>query len=318
MKDESYFRDDIYSRNYVVFDYNSNEVLEGKDYNTSYSVASISKIMTAIIAIESEKLFDVITVDEIIYQIEGSSLYLEVGDKVTLIDLVYGLMLRSGNDAAMLIAKYVSGSVEDFVELMNQKAFELQMVNTTFNNPSGLDIFDEGNISSCLDMAKLMAYSLNNELFKEIISTKNYKSSLKGSWYNKNKLLHSYENCIGGKTGYTKKARRTLVTASEKAYQTLIVVTFDCPSDFLFHRNVYEDYFNNYTYLLFLEKGKNYIDNYYIYSDKVVGLRIKGHIIKGTKVYYLNPITNKLIIKFVNDEQIIILNEEFDIIYYLK
>ena len=165
----------IYARNYIVYDYNSEEILEGKDYDKSYSVASISKIMTAIIALESDRLFDVITVDEVIKKVEGSSLYLSIGDEITLIDLVYGLLLRSGNDAAVLIASNICKTIEEFVNLMNRNAREIKMENTLFNNPSGLDIFDEGNLSSCLDMAKLMAYCLNNELFCQIISTKYYR-----------------------------------------------------------------------------------------------------------------------------------------------
>jgi len=188
-------------RNYIVMDAYTNEVLEGKDIERSYSVASISKIMTAIIALESDKLFNVIIVDDIIKTIEGSSLYLSIGDQITIIDLVYGLLLRSGNDAAVLIAENISGNVDSFVIEMNQKAKEIGMKNTIFNNPSGLDIFDEGNISSCYDMALLMSYCLENELFCQIINTETYKSPLKGMWINKNKLLRQYEYCLGGKTG---------------------------------------------------------------------------------------------------------------------
>lgn len=305
-----------YARNYIVLDYHSQEVLEGKNYHQSYSVASISKIMTAIIALESDRLFDVIVVDDIIYEVEGSSIYLQEGDQITILDLVYGLLLRSGNDAAMLIANNVCDSVDEFVDLMNQKKEMLQLENTIFHNPSGLDISDEGNISSCFDMAKLMSYCLNNELFCQIINTKSYYSPLKGNWINKNKLLHNYEYCIGGKTGYTKKARRTLITVSEKDYQKLIIVTFDSPNDFSFHKDRYEFYFNNYRYLVFLVKGKNYIDEYYIFSEKLVGLRIDKNILKGTKVYYINPINNSLKIKFISLEKTYEIDEEFPIIYH--
>lgn len=308
----------IYARNYIVYDYNSEEILEGKDYDKSYSVASISKIMTAIIALESERLFDVITVDEVIEKVEGSSLYLSIGDEITIIDLVYGLLLRSGNDAAVLIASNICKTIEEFVDLMNQKAREIKMENTLFNNPSGLDIFDEGNLSSCLDMAKLMAYCLDNELFCQIISTKYYKNPIKGAWTNKNRLLHQYEYCLGGKTGYTKKARRTLVTCAEKDYQKLIVVTLDCGNDFSFHKNIYEYYFNNYQYLVFLQEGKNYIDNYYIYSKKVVGLRINKDVKSGVKMYYLNPINNTLLIKFISssNQEEIVLEKTFEVYFY--
>ena len=305
------------ARNYIVMDAYTNEVLEGKDIDKSYSVASISKIMTAIIALESDKLFNVIIVDDIIKTIEGSSLYLSIGDQITIIDLVYGLLLRSGNDAAVLIAKNISGSIDSFVLEMNQKAREIGMKNTIFNNPSGLDIFDEGNISSCYDMALLMSYCLENELFCQIINTETYKSPLKGAWINKNKLLRQYEYCLGGKTGYTKKARRTLINCAEKDSQRLIVVTFNCGSDFSFHKFLFEKYFNDYNYIVFLNQGKNYIDEYVIYSKKQIGIRIsKEKELKGIKKYYINPLTNQLKITFIFDDGEIIDGGIYDNVQY--
>ena len=303
------------ARNYIVYDYNSKEIIEGKDYHSQYSVASISKIMTAIIAIESDRLFEVVEVNEIIYTIEGSSLYLEVGDKITLLDLVYGLLLRSGNDAAVLIAQHVSSEIKSFVSLMNSKAKEIGMENTIFSNPSGLDIYDEGNSSTCFDMALLMAYCMDNPLFREITRSKSYRSSLKGLWTNKNKLIHEYKYCIGGKTGYTKKARRTLITQGEKDYDQLIVVTFDSSNDFAFHKEIYQRYLEENQYLVFLNKGINYIDQYYIYSDRVIGIRIKKSITSGVKIYHLNPISNTLKIKFVCDDFVYVVEEEYLIDY---
>ncbi len=291
-----------YARNYIVIDAYSKEVLDGKDINSSYSVASISKIMTAIIALESNKLFNVIEVDDIINTIEGSSLYLAIGDKITLIDLVYGLLLRSGNDAAVLIAKNTYGNVEKFVTKMNLKAKEIGMKNTTFNNPSGLDIFDDGNISSCYDMALLMSYCMENELFQEIVKTKSYKNSIKGVWTNKNKLLRQYQYCIGGKTGYTYKAKRTLVTCAKKDDQELIIVTLNCSSDFAYHKYLYEKYFNAYYYLIFFNKGMNYITDYAFYSDKVIGMRIKKiKNLKGIKKYYISD-NGTISISFIDED----------------
>ena len=305
------------ARNYIVMDAYTNEVLEGKDIDQSYSVASISKIMTAIIALESDKLFNVIIVDDIIKTIEGSSLYLSIGDQITIIDLVYGLLLRSGNDAAVLIAENVSGNIDSFVMEMNQKAKEIGMKNTIFNNPSGLDIFDEGNISSCYDMALLMSYCLENELFCQIINTETYKSPLKGMWINKNKLLRQYEYCLGGKTGYTKKARRTLINCAEKDNQRLIVVTFNCGSDFSFHKYLFEKYFNDYNYIVFLNQGKNYIDEFVIYSKKQIGIRIaKEKELRGVKKYYINPLTSQLKITFIFDDGEIIDGGTYNNIQY--
>ena len=283
----------IYARSYCLMDGNSLEVISSKNEHEIRSVASISKIMTAIISIESDRLFEVIKVDEVIYQIEGSSLYLEIGNEITIIDLVYGLLLRSGNDAAVLLASNLSSSIDEFVKLMNNKAKEIGMNNTIFNNPSGLDIFDEGNLSTPYDMSLLMSYCLNNRLFREISSTKYYKTPLKGQWKNKNKLLFDYEYCIGGKTGYTKKARRTLVTACEKDEQLLICCTFDCGGDFSFHKQMYESIYNNYYYFVLLNKGKNIINDYVIYSDRLIGKRFeKGNIKTITFVYYINTDRN--------------------------
>ena len=129
------------------------------------------------------------------------ALILEIGSTITYIDLIYGLLLRSGNDAAVLLAQEISGSVDEFVSLMNQKAQEIGMLNTTFNNPTGLDIYDEGNYSTPYDVALLMKYALSNEMFVQISSTKYYKTPVKGMWKNKNRLLFDYEYCISGKTG---------------------------------------------------------------------------------------------------------------------
>ena len=283
----------IYTRSYCLIDGNSLEVLSSKNEHEVRSVASISKIMTALISIESDRLFEVIVVDEVINSIEGSSLYLEIGNEITIIDLIYGLILRSGNDAAVLLASNLSSSIDDFVLLMNNKAREIGMKNTTFHNPSGLDIFDEGNLSTTYDMSILMAYCLNNPLFREISSTKYYKTPLKGQWKNKNKLLFDYEYCIGGKTGYTKKARRTLVTASEKENQLLVCCTFDCGGDFSFHKRMYENVYNNHYYFVLLNKGKNIINDYVIYSDRLIGKRFeKGNIKTISFVYYINIDSN--------------------------
>lgn len=289
-----------FAKNYIVIDAYTNEILEGKAYNEVQSVASISKIMTAIIAIESEQLFKVITVDEIINTIEGSSVYLEIDTKITIMDLVYALLLRSGNDAAVLIAKNISPTIDEFVYLMNEKAKELKLNDTIFNNPSGLDVYDSGNISSCYDMAKLMSYCIKNKIFQMITSTKKYNQAIKGIWYNKNKLLQNYEYCIGGKTGYTHKAKRTLITCSEKNYHRLIVVTFSCSNDFYFHKEIYEKYFNNFHYIIYLFKGKNYIDNSIIYSNEIIGLRIPKNINSGIKCYYINSNKNELTISFIS------------------
>ena len=203
------------------------------------------------------------------------------GNTSKLIDLVYGLMLRSGNDAAIMIATYVSGSVEEFANLMNEKAQKLGMTNTKFFNPHGLDEESE-NKSTSYDMALLMSYAMQNEIFKKVVSTKSYKvTTNKNSyvWKNKNKLLFTYEYTTGGKTGFTERARRTLVTSASKDNLNITVVTLNDPSDFKEHKEAYEYVFNNYTKYRILNKntfevkdnkfdGKLYIKNDYYYTIK--------------------------------------------------
>lgn len=261
----------ISASSYIVMDGNSGRVLEGSNIDNKSLIASITKIMTCIIALEYGDKEEIITIDDSIISSYGSGIYIQIGEKLTLDDLLYGLMLRSGNDAALQIASSVSGSVESFVYLMNEKAMSLGMVNTSFINPTGLeDNNGNGNMSTVYDMALLFKYALYNEDFKRIISTEEIvvKSSLKTyKWINKNKLLNSYEYCIGGKTGYTKKAHRTLVTGAIKDDMNLIVVTFNDGNDFGDHKSLYEKYFNNYKSIKLLDKNIEYSDNCYVKND---------------------------------------------------
>lgn len=253
-------------KSYIVMEAGSQQVLEGKNEHYVQSVASISKIMTCIVAIENKALDTKVTVDETIKKAWGSGIYIHIGDVITLQDLLYGLMLRSGNDAAVMIGASVSGSVDAFVEKMNEKAADLEMEHTTFSNPTGLDEEDAGNQSCVHDMAKLMAYCHQNPIFNEIVNTKVYKrQDGNGSWHNKNRLLEEYEYCIGGKTGFTKKAKRTLVTMASKDGVDLIVVTFNCGNDFEFHKSKYEEYYQLYKNTIILNRGIiNYKDQKYI------------------------------------------------------
>lgn len=229
-------------KSYIVMEANNQMVIEGSNEDYIQSVASISKIMTCILAIENMDLDTIITVDDTINQAWGSGIYIHIGDKISLRDLLYGLMLRSGNDAAVMIAKAVAQDVVKFVDMMNDKAKQLGLHNTTFSNPSGLDEEDNGNLSTVYDMARLMAYCHQNPIFNEIVGTKEYvREDGNGTWLNKNKLLTTYKYCIGGKTGFTKKARRTLITIARKNNLDLIIVTFNCGNDFEFHQKKYEE-----------------------------------------------------------------------------
>ena len=259
----------------VVMDQDSKRIIFQQNKDKVRLIASITKIMTATLAIESGKLGEVVKVDESVLKAYGSGIYIEIGEEITLMDLVYGLMLRSGNDAAVMIAKYVGGSIDNFVVMMNEKAKEIGMKNTTFNNPSGLDE-ENGNYSTAYDMALLTSYAMQNEIYRTVTSTKKYttKSSYKTYiWNNKNRLLSMYEYATGGKTGFTERARRTLVTTASYNGLNLVTVTLNDPDDFQTHKSMYEKFYNLYENYLVLKKDefktndKYYKGNLYIKED---------------------------------------------------
>lgn len=247
---------DFQGKSYIVMESTHQNVLEGYRINDVQSVASISKIMTAIVAIENGNLDEEYEIGEEVNEAWGSGIYIHIGDHMNLRDLLHGLLLRSGNDAANVIAKNIGGSIDQFVEMMNQKAQELQMTQTHFSNPTGLDEEDDGNQSSVYDMALLMSYCSQNPIFNDIVMKETYKrEDGGGTWHNKNRLLEEYEYCVGGKTGYTKKAKRTLVTRAIKNDISLVIVTFNCGNDFEFHQKKYEECFEKYKNVLVLSKG---------------------------------------------------------------
>ena len=269
----------------ILLDQDSNRILYSKNMDTVRSVASISKIMTGILAVESGKMDRTVTINDVVLRAYGSGIYVKVGERLKLRDLVYGLMLRSGNDAALAIADYVSGDVDKFVEMMNAKAKEIGMKNTTFHNPSGLDEEEEvGNYSTAYDMALLMSYAMKNEDFKKIVGTKKYTLKTNKNnyiWYNKNKLLQTYQYATGGKTGYTQKARRTLVSTATKGNVNLIAVTLNDGNDFQDHKNLHEYGFHNFESYFVLKKGNLKIakENYYsgdtLYIDRNIRIALQ-------------------------------------------
>lgn len=254
----------------ILMEQESGRVLFEKDAHTQLRIASITKIMTAILAIESGMMDEKVTVSSNAFGTEGSSLYLRLGEKLTLEDLVYGLMLRSGNDAAVAIAEHVGGSLEGFVYLMNEKAKEIGMDKTVFNNPHGLDDHEE-HYSTSYDMALLSRYAMNNETFRKISGTKSYRAPQEGEdwdriWQNKNRLLTQlYKYSTGGKTGYTKRAKRTLVSTATKDNVNLIAVTLNAPSDWQDHMNMFNWGFDTFEVLPVVEEGiiNNVNDEFY-------------------------------------------------------
>lgn len=240
-------------------------ILAGEGMHEKQSVASISKIMTAIVALEHSSLSRRIVIGKEIYSVDGSSVYLREKEVWSLKDLLYGLLLRSGNDAAASIAKDIGGSEETFVAWMNEKAKEIGMNDTLFRNPSGLDEADGGNVSTVYDMAVLMNYAMKNQQFVSISSARSYTNEKGKTWINKNRLLRDYEYAVAGKTGYTKQAGRTLVSSARKNNLSVVIVTFGMSDDFAFHEEQYEKAFSSFKSLLLIDKG-TYLLNHHSFE----------------------------------------------------
>lgn len=254
----------------VLMDMDSGRVLYEKNRDDARLVASITKIMTAVLAIENGNMDDVVTVGKEVLAMYGSNIYVELGEKMKLKDLLYGLLLRSGNDAAIVIATHIGGSEEKFVEMMNKKAQELGMKNTVYKNSHGLDEVTQ-NYSSAYDMAKLSSYANTLDVYREISGTKKWTLSTGSKtyvWHNRNKLLSLYEFATGGKTGYTPKAGRTLVTTATKDDLNLTAVTLNDGNEYDTHESLYEYAFNKYKNYVIVDKDNFYIDNNF-YKDKV-------------------------------------------------
>lgn len=220
----------------VVMDADTNIVLYEKNAYEERAVASTTKIMTALLGIESSRLDETVKITEEMLRTEGSSLGLKAGDTITLYDLIIGMMLTSGNDSANAVAYFLSGSLEEFAALMNSRAGEIGMSNTYFVTPSGLD--EGGNHSTAYDMALLASAAVQNNTFCDIVSRKSEKITVGNSEitvYNHNKLLSMDDNIFGIKTGYTEKAGRCLVSAKNYNGNKLICVTLCAPDDWNDH-----------------------------------------------------------------------------------
>lgn len=226
----------------ILIEANSGRVLYEQNADQKMLIASTTKIMTALVAIEECTLDDVVEVTQA-HMTEGSSMYLKPGEKLELETLLYGLMLCSGNDAALAIADHCGPGIDAFVEKMNAKAQELGMEHTSFANPNGLD--DEKHYSTARDMAVLAAYAMKNETFARIVSTKSITIGSR-TMVNHNKLLSQYEGCIGLKTGFTKAAGRTLVSCAERDGMRLIAVTLNDGNDWADHAALFDYGFEQY------------------------------------------------------------------------
>lgn len=222
----------------VLIEAETGTVLYAKNAEEQRAMASTTKIMTAILTIEAGDLDREFTVDTYAIMTEGTSMGLREGDIVSRRDLLYGILLPSGNDAANAAAVSVAGSMSAFVEKMNEKAEELGLKNTHFVTPSGLDA--DGHYTTAHDLADLTAYAMRNEIFREIVSCKSKQVEFgnppyKRTLYNSNKMLTRYDGAIGVKTGFTDNARRCLVSAAERDGVTLIAVTLNAGDDWNDH-----------------------------------------------------------------------------------
>ena len=246
------------SHSSIVMDIDSGRILYKNNIDNTMLIASTTKIMTAIIAIEKGNLNKKIIVGNEVLKMYGTNIYVEVGEKIKIKDLIYGLLLRSGNDASVVLAKEVAGNEKKFVKLMNKKANKLGMKNTIFKNPHGLDENTQ-NYSTARDMAILSRYVYKNKFYKIVTATKKHQISTGKKtylWYNKNKLLTDYKFCTGGKNGFTPNAGKTLVTTASNNNLNLTIVSLDDNNSYKNHKELYEYIFNKYKKYKIIDKNK--------------------------------------------------------------
>ncbi|MEE1024692.1 MAG: D-alanyl-D-alanine carboxypeptidase family protein [Acutalibacteraceae bacterium] len=281
----------VSASSYVLYDPLLDEIYSGVDYNVKRSMASTTKIMTGLLLCENADLEKEITITDDMLKVEGTSIGIRSGDTIKYENLLYGLLLESGNDAANAIAISLCGSYCSFAAMMNKRASEIGMTNTNFVTPSGLD--DDDHYTTAYDMALLAAVAMENDLFKKVVSSKTYKSVYNNegtvvTYYNHNKLLGTYEGICGIKTGFTKKSGRCLVSACERNGRMLIVVTLNAPDDWNDHRSLYD-----YGYSLF---DTFTLGGDEIYTECIVGGSIDAISVVSTSedVYLNTKIADKL------------------------
>lgn len=236
----------------LVMDACSGEICFEKDADEPCLIASTTKIMTGLLVAEDCDLDERIAIPPEAVGIEGSSLYLRAGEVLTVRDLLYGLMLHSGNDAAVALAIAHSGSVTQFVAAMNARARELGLERTEYANPHGLDAAQ--NVSTARDLARLAAYAMENAVFRSVVSSRTYQCGQR-SLTNHNRLLWQYEGAEGVKTGYTRAAGRVLVSSAVRGGRRLIAVTITAPDDWNDHRQLLDEAFSAYTSVTLCRRG---------------------------------------------------------------
>ncbi len=265
----------------ILIDSMSGRVLYKLNPYIRLPMASTTKIMTALIALENGKLNDKVNIEKECVGIEGSSIYLYEGEKITLEDLLYGLMLRSGNDAAIAIANFIGGTVDHFIVLMNKKAKEIGALNTNFTNPHGLS--NDNHYTTAYDLAIITREAFKNSNFRKIVGTQLWTSGRDKNkyFYNKNKVLWQYEGGNGVKTGYTKIAGRCLVGGAKRKNMQLIAVVLNDSNWFNDCYELFDYGFNNYSSKIIYDSGQ-YIDS----VNVINGNKNKIPIITGDKFIY--------------------------------
>lgn len=276
----------------IVMEINSNRILHQVDADKKMFMASTTKILTAITIIENCNLLDVVTVSSKSVGIEGSSIYLVEGDKYTVKDLLFGLMLRSGNDCAETLALHCSKSIKNFAELMNKTAKKIGAVNSNFVNPHGLH--DDNHYTTAYDLALISCYAMKNKEFREIVSTKkisitNTSNNSKKLLINKNKMLTQFDGANGIKTGYTKKAGRCLVSSCIRNGIELVCVVLNCQPMFERSKTLLLNSFSDFSNYKIIESD-NIID-FIKFDDckRLIGVYVKKDVIVPlTKEEYEN------------------------------
>lgn len=308
-----------YSKNIIVIDRKTLTPLYEKNAFSKVAMASTTKIMTCIIALENCDLTEKIIVSKNAASVKGSTLGLKENSEISLIDLLYGLMLRSGNDCAIAIAEHISGTVEDYIFLMNQKCLELGINNTHFVTPHGLD--DDNHYTTAYDLAIITDYALKNAIFKKIVSTKNYNITLNGylaNITNTNELLNNVEGVYGVKTGFTFNAGRCLVTSCKRNDMDIIIVVLGSDTKKirgLDTLNLINYIFKNYKYIdisttinkAFSSYKNNYLNKVILYKTNdlpiikleeidnyLVPLKTDGNIKLSTKIYMPNILSTNI------------------------
>lgn len=236
------------SKSTIVLETNSNKILYEINPHQQMLPASLTKVLTAYVCLKYYDLNDYLIVNEKMINVEGSKIYLKLNQIISIKDLLYGLMLCSGNDAAMALALHYSGDLNDFIDLMNLECKKLNMINSHFENPHGLDS-ENSNLTTAYDLAILFAECLKMNEFREITKTTYYKTTIYSGenfiFRNKHRLIHSCDNATGGKTGYTKKAGRTLITSFKDSMNEIVIVTLDAYDDWNLHKSLSSQFLNN-------------------------------------------------------------------------